>query len=62
MLTDLGWGHRDGAPLQAREVSHGARDTIDVLESMAGVHRDVDRHLLARLGRATLFGLDTQPT
>ena len=61
MLADLGWRHRDGSALTAWEARHGAVPTIEALESMAGVHRDIDAALVVKLARATLLGLDTTP-
>jgi len=57
MLTDRGWGTRGSAGVNALDAHHGSRPTLDALETMAGGRRAVDAALLARLARATLFGV-----
>ncbi len=59
LLTDRGWGTRSGAGVSASDVRVGAERTFYVLECMAGGYRSVDRPLLVRLARASLFGIDT---
>jgi len=56
MLTDRGWRTRPGSDVTTAQARHGARATLDALESMAGDHNDTDTALLTRLARAALLG------
>jgi len=57
MLTDRGWRTHGSSGVSASDAHRGSRSTLDVLESMAGVHRAVDPALVTRLARATLLGV-----
>lgn len=57
ILTDRGWRTDGNSPVSAMQARRGARATLDPLESMAGGFNELDPALLARLVRATLFGV-----
>lgn len=57
MLTDLGWRTHSSSRLSASHARHGARSTLEALESMAGGHGATDPALVTRLARATVLGV-----
>jgi hypothetical protein len=57
ILTDRGWRTDVNSQISPTQAHRGARATLAQLETMAGGFKDLDPALLARLARATLFGV-----